>query len=71
MDAALDESYDIVDEEYMATFVQFFYIESKTFKEELLAILPSKGKPHRDDLFKTFYEKMGSLSTDGVFSDDQ
>lgn len=73
---ALDESCDIVDEEQMSTFVRFLDIESKAFREELLAILPFKGKTRGEDLFKTFddfmtksnisYDKMVSLSTDGA-----
>lgn len=73
---ALDESCDIVDDEQMSIFVRFFDIESKTFREELLAILTFKGKTRGEDLFKTFdefikksnisYDKMVSLSTDGA-----
>lgn len=73
---ALDESCDIVDNEQMSIFVRFFDVESKVFREELLAILPFKGKTREEDLFKTFdefitksnisYDKMVSLSTDGA-----
>lgn len=39
----LDESSDIVDEEQMSTFVCFLDIESKVFREQLLAVLLFKG----------------------------
>lgn len=50
---ALDESCDITDEEKMSTFVRFLDTESKEFREELLALLPFKGKTRGEDLFKT------------------
>ncbi|GLV37440.1 hypothetical protein CBL_10594 [Carabus blaptoides fortunei] len=49
---ALDESCDIVDDEQISIFVRFFDIKSKAFREELLAILPFKGKTRGEDLFK-------------------
>ncbi|CAG5042151.1 unnamed protein product [Parnassius apollo] len=73
---ALDESCDIVDDEQMSIFVIFLDIESKTFREELLTILPLKGNTQGEDLFKVIdefvtksnisYDKIVSLSTDGA-----
>lgn len=73
---ALDESCDITDDEQMSIFVRFLDIESKTFREELLTILPLKGNTRGEDLFKVIdefitksnisYDKMVSLSTDGA-----
>lgn len=73
---AIDESCDIVDAEQMSVFVRFFDVESTVFREELLAILPFKGKTRGEDLFKTFedfmvksnisYDKIVSISTDGA-----
>ncbi|CAG4949463.1 unnamed protein product [Parnassius apollo] len=48
----LDESCYIVDDEQMSIFVRFLDIESKTFREELLTILPLKGNTRGEDLFK-------------------
>ncbi|KAK9708519.1 hypothetical protein QE152_g27166 [Popillia japonica] len=60
----------------MSIFVRFLDIECKTFREELLAILPFTGKTRGEDLFKPFddfitksnnsYDKMVSVSTDGA-----
>ncbi|KAF2885204.1 hypothetical protein ILUMI_20960 [Ignelater luminosus] len=50
---AIDESCDIVDNEYVH-FVQFFDTESKVFRDELLEILHFKGNTREEDLSKTF-----------------
>lgn len=73
---AIDESCDIVDEEQMSIFVRFFDVESKEFREELLAVLTFKGQTRGEDLFEAFdnfmtisnvsYDKMVSVSTDGA-----
>ncbi|CAG5058707.1 unnamed protein product [Parnassius apollo] len=60
----------------MSIFVRFLDIECKTFREELLTILPLKGNTRGEDLFKVIdefitksnisYDKIVSLSTDGA-----
>ncbi|XP_050532632.1 protein ZBED8-like [Daktulosphaira vitifoliae] len=73
---ALDESCDIIDSEQISIFVRFFDVESRVFRDELLALLPLKYKTRGEDLFKTFdnfmnksnisYDKIVSVSTDGA-----
>ncbi|KAK9695834.1 hypothetical protein QE152_g32298 [Popillia japonica] len=55
---ALDQKYDIADEEQMFIFVQFLDIECKTFREGLLAMLPFTGKTLGEDLFQAFDDFM-------------
>lgn len=73
---ALDESCDIIDTEQMSIFVRFFDVDNQIFRDELLALMPFKGKTRGEDLFKTFdvfitksnisYDKIVSISTDGA-----
>lgn len=55
---ALDESCDIVDSEQMSIFVRFLDVESRVFRDELLALLLFKCKTRGEDLFKTFDDFM-------------
>lgn len=71
----LDESTDVVDTLQLCIFIRMVFKDMRT-KEELLKILPLKGKTRGEDIFQTFSEfvqqrqlpvsKLVSITTDGA-----
>ena len=70
-----DESTDVVDTSQLCIFIRMVFKDMRT-KEELLKILPLKGKTRGEDIFQIFSEfvqrkqlplnKLASITTDGA-----